>query len=114
MPDAENESVTAETVRVRRTPRYGRFMLIGALVFAIAAFIVTYSLPQGQGYDRNTVFGLVLVVAVAVGVALGGVVAIVLNAVANRRARTVTADRVVVAPSRADDPADPVADDKQQ
>jgi H+/Cl- antiporter ClcA len=104
-----SETVTSETVRVRRTPRYARFMLVGALVCVVAAFIVTYSFPQGAGYDRNTVFGFMLLVAIAVGVALGALAALIADRIARKQARTVTADRIDVrtppadAPSRPDD-----------
>jgi hypothetical protein len=84
-----------ESVRVRRSPRYWRFMLTGAVVFAIVVFIVTYSLPQGSGYDRNTVFGFMLLVGVAVGITLGAVAALLADRV-TRRGRTVVADRVDV------------------
>ncbi|MGN6128156.1 MAG: hypothetical protein ACTHON_16485, partial [Humibacter sp.] len=66
-PIREEVSVeSAHEVRVRRTPRYGRFMILGGAVFAVAAFIATYSLPQEAGYDRNVVFGFVLLGSVAI------------------------------------------------
>jgi H+/Cl- antiporter ClcA len=97
-----SETVTSETVRVRRTPRYARFMLVGVIVCVVAAFILTYSFPQGAGYDRNTVFGFMLLVAIAVGVVLGALAALIADRVARRRARTVTVDRIDVRMSRDD------------
>lgn len=96
-PIREEAAVESEhQVRVRRTPRYGRFMVVGGAVFALGAFIATYSLPQGEGYDRNTVFGFVLLAAVAVGVGLGAVAAIIAAAATKRTERTVLADRIDV------------------
>jgi H+/Cl- antiporter ClcA len=102
-----SETVTSETVRVRRTPRYARFMLVGVLVCVIAAFILTYSFPQGAGYDRNTVFGFMLLVAIAVGVALGALAALIADRIARRRARTVTVDRIDVRMPPEDGPSTP-------
>lgn len=107
MPERDSETVTEETVRVRRSPRYARFMIVGAVFFVIVAFVLTYSLPQGQGYDRNAVFGYLALVAIAVGVGLGAVVALALDRRASRRAATVAADRVGVHSTKADSgPAD--------
>lgn len=94
--DAAVESVTAQTVRVRRSPRYFRFMIVGVVVCVIVAFILTYSFPQGAGYDRNSVFGYLVLVAIALGVALGSLVAIVADRLSARTARTVTANRIVI------------------
>jgi hypothetical protein len=96
-PIREEVAVESEhQVRVRRTPRYGRFMILGGVVFGVASFIVTYSLPQGTGYDRNTVFGFVLVGSVAVGVGLGALAAIIAAAATKHTERTVLADRIDV------------------
>jgi hypothetical protein len=97
LPIREETVVESEhTVRVRRTPRYGRFMILGGAIFAVAAFIATYSFPQGSGYDRNTVFGFVLLAAVAVGVGLGALAAIIASAATKHTERTVMADRIDV------------------
>jgi uncharacterized membrane protein YcjF (UPF0283 family) len=95
-----------QQVKVRRTPRYGRFMILGAAVFAAAALIVTYSFPQGQGYNRNEVFGFVVVTAIAVGVAVGALAALIANLVTRRTERTLTADRIDVRVVEAGEDAD--------
>ncbi|NNC12228.1 hypothetical protein HII28_10105 [Planctomonas sp. JC2975] len=106
-PIREEAVVESEQrVRVRRTPRYGRFMILGGAVFAVAAFIVTYSLPQGAGYDRNTVFGFVLLAAVAVGVGLGALAAIIASAATKHTERTVIADHIDVRQPVADNTVD--------
>jgi hypothetical protein len=71
-------------------------MILGGAIFAVAAFIATYSFPQGSGYDRNTVFGFVLLAAVAVGVGLGALAAIIASAATKHTERTVMADRIDV------------------
>ncbi|WP_308466348.1 hypothetical protein [Rathayibacter soli] len=91
-----DQTITPERVRIKRTPRYGRFILVAVLVCAAAAFILTYSFPQGQGYDRTSVFGYMLLVAIAVGVVLGALVALLADRITSRRAATVVVDRIDV------------------
>ncbi|TDP98743.1 hypothetical protein AXZ95_2646 [Leifsonia sp. 115AMFTsu3.1] len=90
------ETVTPAEVRVRRSPRYFRFMITGAILFAIVALILTFSFPENPTYDRGSVFGFLLAIGVTVGVAVGAVVALVLDRVTARRARSVQADRIDV------------------
>ena len=52
----ETETVTPAEVRVRRSPRYFRFMITGAVLFAIVALILTFSFPENPTYDRGSVF----------------------------------------------------------
>lgn len=95
-PDGIEETVTPAEVRVRRSPRYFRFMITGAVLFAIVALILTFSFPENPTYDRGSVFGFLLAIGVAVGVAVGAIVALVLDRVTARRARSVQADRIDV------------------
>jgi uncharacterized membrane protein len=90
------ETVTPAEVRVRRSPRYFRFMITGAILFAIVALILTFSFPENPTYDRGSVFGFLLAIGVTVGVAVGAIIALVLDRVTARRARSVLADRIDV------------------
>ena len=90
------ETVTPAEVRVRRSPRYFRFMITGAVIFAIVALILTFSFPENPTYDRGSVFGFLLAIGVVVGVALGAVVALLVDRTTARRARSVQADRIDV------------------
>lgn len=92
----EQASVTGAEVRVHRSPRYFRFMLTGAIVFAIVAVVLTFAFPENPTYDRATVFGFLLAICVTVGVALGAVVALLIDRATSRRARSVQADRIDV------------------
>ncbi|GAA1441176.1 hypothetical protein [Leifsonia poae] len=105
-PD-ENATVTESSVVVQRSPRYFRFMLAGAILFAIVALILTFAFPENPTYDRGAVFGFLLAIGVAVGVTIGAVVALLVDRSTTRRARTVTADRLTVHP---EDPEEAVAD----
>jgi len=98
-PDGDEqleETVTPAEVRVRRSPRYFRFMITGAVIFAIVALVLTYAFPENPTYDRGSVFGFLLAIGVIVGVALGAVVALVIDRLTARRARSVQADRIDV------------------
>jgi uncharacterized membrane protein len=90
------ETVTPAEVRVRRSPRYFRFMITGAVIFAIVALILTFSFPENPTYDRGSVFGFLLAIGLVVGVALGAVVALLIDRMTARRARSVRADRIDV------------------
>lgn len=95
VPDSVATVLEAE-VQVHRSPRYARFMLAGGIIFAIAAFIVTYSTPQDGTYSQSTVLGFTLAIFVTVGVTVGAVIALVVDRIVSRRLHTVQADRINV------------------
>lgn len=89
------ETVVAhETLTVRRSPRYMRFLAVGAGVGVLAALVLTLVFPENADYDRGQVFGFLLLFLGAVGVGLGALVALILDRRAARRAVTVVADRI--------------------
>jgi hypothetical protein len=92
----ETTTTTESQVTVERSPRYARFMLAGVLLFAVISLILTFAFPQAPGYDPGQVFGFLLLFGSVAGVALGAIVAIVIDRIAGRRARTITADRIDV------------------
>lgn len=92
----EQASVTEAEVRVHRSPRYFRFMLTGAILFAIVALVLTFAFPENPTYDRGTVFGFLLAICVVVGVALGALIALLIDRATSRHARSVQADRIDV------------------
>lgn len=85
-------------VRVRRSPRIGVFLLLGLLVGLLAAVVATVLTPADPQYSTGQVLGYLVLLGAPVGAALGAAVAIALDAVATRRARTGTAERA--APGR--------------
>lgn len=97
-PSVRDEVVT---VRVRRSPKYSVFLLLGAAAGILAALILTFAFPgedvsprTGMEYSVGQIFGFVLLICVPVGIALGGVVALVLDRVMRRRVHDVRAERV--------------------
>ena len=96
--DPIETDVTDDVVTVRRAPRYGRFITLGALVGAVVALILTFAF-SGQpvegtvspGFDKGQVFGFLLLVCATIGATLGALVALVIDRVSAKRARSVTA-----------------------
>lgn len=93
-----------ETVEatVRRVPRYGVFMAIGVVLGIIAAGILTMvgsyepSTTLDVVYPPGQVFGFALLWTVPIGIALGGLVAIVLERIARRHDRVVRVDHETI------------------
>ena len=100
-------SETPQTVEatVRRVPRYGVFMGIGVVVGVIAAGILTLvgSYEESQAldvvYPPGQVFGFLLLWTVPVGLALGGLVGLLLERSARRHDRVVRVARETVIPA---------------
>jgi hypothetical protein len=90
---------TSGTVTVRRAPRYGRFITLGAIVGAVAALILTFAFsgePTIEGelieFDKGQVFGFLLLICATIGVALGALVALLIDRSTARRARSVAVE----------------------
>ncbi|WP_148040102.1 MFS transporter [Cryobacterium tepidiphilum] len=94
---AEPEPVQTQVV-VRRSPRYNHFMILGAIVGALVALILTFAFPANPTYDRGQVFGYLLLVGVAIGVGLGALVALILDRIVGRKGTSVIADWVETTP----------------
>ena len=90
--------VERDTVTVRRAPRYSRFMTLGALVGAVVALILTMSFPANDDFDRGQVFGFLLLACAAIGLALGALIALLIDRATARRAKTVTAEHETIHP----------------
>ncbi|MCR2762655.1 potassium transporter Trk [Microbacterium sp. zg.B48] len=93
-----------ETVRVRRTPKYAVFLIAGAGLGLLVALILTFasngtadtSPNTGLIYSQGQVFGFLALICITVGVAIGGVTALILDRVLARRSREVTVDRATI------------------
>jgi ATP/ADP translocase len=89
-------SVTSETVTVRRSPRYLRFFILGLIVGVIAALVLTVVFPIDAQYTVLQVFGFMLLISLSIGGALGLVVAIILDRTVGKRTITTQATRETV------------------
>lgn len=101
-------STEQQAVRVRTSPRYGVFMAIGAVVFALAGWGISSNVEpglqaDGTRIDTTPVIGLMVVVGFIVGATLGALVAIVLDFIVGRKTREMTAERVAVEAEEGDE-----------
>lgn len=89
-----------ETATVRRSPRYAIFIVAGAALGILAALILTFSFdgtsdksPSTQVlYSTSQVFGFLCLVCIPFGIAIGAVVALLLDRSLSRRTREVRID----------------------
>ena len=100
-PDtAHPDTAHRETVRVRRAPRYGVFLVLGAALGVFVAMVLTFAFhgtdePTATGvqYTQLQVFGFLALIGIAVGIAVGGVVAVAFDRASARRSLEVGALR---------------------
>jgi hypothetical protein len=98
-PQAEPDFVETledadEEIVIRRSPRYLNFILLGALLGAIVAFVLTLVFPENPDYSRIQVFGFLLLVCGVIGIALLSLVAILLERTVGRREMRARADKL--------------------
>ncbi|WP_243076089.1 potassium transporter Trk [Microbacterium sp. SS28] len=93
-----------ERVRVRRAPKFSVFVVAGGLLGLLTALILTFAYDgtvnqspnTGLVYSSGQVFGFLALICVAVGIALFGVLAIILDRRSSKSSREVTVDRETV------------------
>lgn len=94
-----------QRVGVRRSPKFANFAMLGALLGAVVAFILTVSIPRDLEYARANgfaeysqmqIFGFLLLIGVVVGVAIALTIAILLDRRSSKKRRYLEADRVDV------------------
>lgn len=83
-------------VTIRRAPKLGIFIAIGAFVGALATLIVTSQYPTDPAVGFAATVGYFLLFGIPAGVVLGAAVGLIIDAFSRRRARTVTAMRELV------------------
>ncbi|PPG86651.1 hypothetical protein C5C00_10400 [Rathayibacter rathayi] len=108
MSDPVGPEVTREEVDVRRSPRVWRILALGVGLGAIAAFVLTFALPETSGFSRGQVFGFSLLLFVTLFGALAGLVVVLLDRVVGRRIVRRTAERIVERKER--EPARPAVE----
>lgn len=85
---------------VRRAPKIGVFLLVGAVVGTLVALVLTFGFDgtaqadptTGLDYTSGQVFGFLALVCIPVGLVLGGLVALAFDRASRRRSRSVTVD----------------------
>lgn len=105
-------------VAVRRSPRYGRFLLLGAIIGVIAALILTVLGQPSEAelaeqtftYSFSSVFGFAALICGAIGALFGGLLALLLDRIVGKRLRPYTAEHELVAYDEPEDDAPGAAD----
>ncbi|MGZ0712085.1 potassium transporter Trk (plasmid) [Coraliomargarita sp. W4R53] len=101
---AEHVEDHIETVKVRRAPKISVFLLLGAALGVLTAMILTFAFNgtsevspnTGFEYSQGQVFGFLTLICVPIGIAILGVIAVILDRRASRNARDVVVDRETV------------------
>lgn len=96
--DPHAVEIARDTATVRRAPRYSRFIMLGGLVGVVVALILTVAFPENDEFDQGQIFGFLLLACATVGVALGAVVALVIDRATARRAASVTVEHETIHP----------------
>lgn len=88
------------TATVRRSPKYTVFLLIGAAFGVLLALILTFAFngsqtPSESGflYSQGQIFGFLMLMCIPAGLALFGVLALVLDRASRRRTRELSVAR---------------------
>lgn len=97
---AEETSEKIETATVRRSPKYAVFLALGAGLGVLVALILTFgfhgtddvSANTGLVYSQTQVFGFLALICIAFGLALGGIVALIIDRSMGRSAHDVRID----------------------
>jgi hypothetical protein len=96
MSDTMQESPEQAQVTIRRAPKIPVFLVLGALVGLLGTLVVTALQPADPTIGFAALFGYFCVYGVPFGIVIGGVIAVLLDWVSTRRAKTVPAERTTV------------------
>ena len=80
-------------VSIRRAPKVGVFLVLGAALGALVTLILTSQFRADPSVGFLASYAYFCLFGIPAGVLLGGLVALVLDVVSTRRARTVTVAR---------------------
>ena len=95
-PRPAEGSEVAREVSVRRAPRVSRFLVLGAGLGAVAAYVLTAAFEVDPDVGFGATFGYFALYCIPIGLVLGGIVALVLDRRATRRATTAIAGKLTV------------------
>jgi hypothetical protein len=87
-PEPARPAARRGEVRVRRAPRYSRFLIVGAFAGVLAALVLTSTFPISEDFGFGPTFVVLTLFLVPAGMVLGTVVALVLDRSLSRRGRT--------------------------
>lgn len=94
-------------VRVRRSPKIGVFLALGAVVGALLAVLAVSVTPADATIPTTQAMGFLILLLAPVGALIAGVIALVIDRTSERNARTVQAERIPSQDRPVADPLDP-------
>ena len=90
------ESTTEADVTVRRAPKYPVFLILGAVLGLLATLILTSLYPADPEVGFGALFGYFSLYGVPAGALIGALLAILLDVISVRRARSARAEQTTV------------------
>lgn len=96
-PDLDRpEPLKPTQVSIRRAPKLGVFLILGAMLGLIVTLFLTGLYPTEAGVGFATLFGYFALYGVPAGVVLGAIVGLIFDRISRRNAGTVTVQHEVV------------------
>lgn len=90
-----SEPQTAQ-VRVRRAPKIGAFLVVGGLVGMLTTLVLTSLFPVDPNVGFIPLFAYFCLFGIPAGVALGALLALIIDRVSRRRSRDAVAERETI------------------
>lgn len=85
--------MSSSEVSIRRAPKIAVFLILGAVVGLLVTLILTSLFPSDPAVGFVASFAYFCLYGIPAGVALGALVALVLDVISSRLARMVTVER---------------------
>ena len=102
-------TVSEAEVSIRRAPKVPVFLVLGGLIGGIVSAAITSAFPIDEKVGYAATVGYFLLYGIPIGIVLGALLALVLDRLSVRRARTIVAERVTVDPLPYDEPEEPLS-----
>ncbi len=83
-------------VRVRRAPKFGAFIVVGAGIALIATLIVTALFPSDPSVGYATLVAYFSLFTIPAGVVIAAVIALIVDRRSSKRAKTIAAEEETV------------------
>ena len=81
-----------DQVKIRRAPKFGAFLAVGAVAGFIATLILTSLFPTDPSVGLPATVAYFSLYGVSAGVVLGAVVALVLDRISSKRAKSISVE----------------------
>jgi hypothetical protein len=93
---AAETTVAETTVTVRRAPKIPVFLILGGALGAIATLALTLSQPADPNTGYGPTIAYLMLYGIPAGIVVGALVALVLDLISRRTAKTVDAELTTV------------------